>query len=411
MTIDIMADNATTAADGFITPMASESARAGEERTKAEFTGTAAQYFRIWMVNMLLTIITVGFYSPWAKVRNKRYFYGSAWLSGANFEYHAKPLAILVARLVLLAMFVAIPYGVSMGDFHNIGYFLILAVFLPWALVRGLAFNARNSSFAGMRFSFKCDFVPIYLIYSPVLIFSGLFFDAFLPDGFLLDFHWTKIGKNIWAVCTLLFLLSLPLPLLVRAYHSYKAGRHKLGGLRFYLHKPPVSGYYGALIVPLLCAMGIVVLVVGLMLFIAFKLGFDKPGGGITGYIGFINISTVLLSAVVFVQFSRAALLRLFWGNLRARNDKFEGRFVCDINILHFAFLILLVNVAAVIMSLGLLHPWAKIRKTKYLVQHIHIIAPTGAMSSLAAREGKKELPLGEELEVAEGFDFDVGLI
>lgn len=40
-----------------------------------EFTGTAGEYFGIWIVNILLTIVTVGFYSAWAKVRRKRYFY------------------------------------------------------------------------------------------------------------------------------------------------------------------------------------------------------------------------------------------------------------------------------------------------------------------------------------------------
>jgi hypothetical protein len=43
--------------------------------TPIEFTGTAGEYFGIWIVNILLTIVTVGFYSAWAKVRRKRYFY------------------------------------------------------------------------------------------------------------------------------------------------------------------------------------------------------------------------------------------------------------------------------------------------------------------------------------------------
>ena len=42
-----------------------------------EFRATGAEYFRIWIVNLLLTIITLGIYSAWAKVRRLRYFYGS----------------------------------------------------------------------------------------------------------------------------------------------------------------------------------------------------------------------------------------------------------------------------------------------------------------------------------------------
>ena len=33
------------------------------------FVGTGSEYFRIWIVNLLLTIVTLGIYSAWAKVR------------------------------------------------------------------------------------------------------------------------------------------------------------------------------------------------------------------------------------------------------------------------------------------------------------------------------------------------------
>ena len=38
------------------------------------FNGSGMEYFKIWIVNVLLTIITLGLYHPWAKVRNHRYF-------------------------------------------------------------------------------------------------------------------------------------------------------------------------------------------------------------------------------------------------------------------------------------------------------------------------------------------------
>ena len=36
------------------------------------FTGIGWEYFRIWVVNMLLTLLTLGIYSAWAKVRKAR---------------------------------------------------------------------------------------------------------------------------------------------------------------------------------------------------------------------------------------------------------------------------------------------------------------------------------------------------
>ena len=39
-----------------------------------DFGGSGFEYFKIWIVNILLILITLGVYYPWAKVRNQRYF-------------------------------------------------------------------------------------------------------------------------------------------------------------------------------------------------------------------------------------------------------------------------------------------------------------------------------------------------
>jgi uncharacterized membrane protein YjgN (DUF898 family) len=35
------------------------------------------EYFGIWIVNLLLSLVTLGIYTAWAKVRRLRYFYGN----------------------------------------------------------------------------------------------------------------------------------------------------------------------------------------------------------------------------------------------------------------------------------------------------------------------------------------------
>ena len=47
-----------------------------------EFTGSGSEYFKIWIVNVLLTIVTLGIYSAWAKVRRLRYFYNNTRFAG-----------------------------------------------------------------------------------------------------------------------------------------------------------------------------------------------------------------------------------------------------------------------------------------------------------------------------------------
>ena len=69
------------------------------------FTGNASEYFRIWIVNLLLSIITLGFYWPWAMVRARRYFYSNTHLDGHSFDYLAKPKNLLIGYLIVLIFF------------------------------------------------------------------------------------------------------------------------------------------------------------------------------------------------------------------------------------------------------------------------------------------------------------------
>src|SRR5579862_7615912 len=70
-----------------------------------EFTGDAHEYFRIWIVNLALSIVTLGIYSAWAKVRTNRYFYANTWVAGAPFQYLAQPLPILKGRIIAVTVF------------------------------------------------------------------------------------------------------------------------------------------------------------------------------------------------------------------------------------------------------------------------------------------------------------------
>ena len=40
-----------------------------------EFSGSGGEFFRVWIVNLLLTILTLGFYTPFARRRTAQYFY------------------------------------------------------------------------------------------------------------------------------------------------------------------------------------------------------------------------------------------------------------------------------------------------------------------------------------------------
>ena len=63
-----------------------------------EFKGEAREYFSIWIVNLILSILTLGIYSAWAKVRRIKYFHSNTAILGDGLRYHATGWMILKGR-------------------------------------------------------------------------------------------------------------------------------------------------------------------------------------------------------------------------------------------------------------------------------------------------------------------------
>jgi uncharacterized membrane protein YjgN (DUF898 family) len=69
--------------------------------------------------------------------------------------------------------------------------------------------------------------------------------------------------------------------------------------------------------------------------------------------------------------------------------------------------IIVLTNTLATVLTLGLFHPWARIRAMKYKVEHLSFV-PKGDIDSFVAAEQKQTSALGAE--VSDIMDFDFGL-
>jgi uncharacterized membrane protein YjgN (DUF898 family) len=158
-------------------------------QTPVVFTGKAGEYFGIWIVNLLLSIITLGIYSAWAKVRRKKYFYNNTLIDDVAFDYHASPIAILKGRIIAVVLFVL--YQV-LAQFSPVVGGILLILFLaalPWIVVRGMTFNARNSSHRGLRFDFDGTYgqATLTFVIYPILIFITL--------GLALPFVMQRLNK------------------------------------------------------------------------------------------------------------------------------------------------------------------------------------------------------------------------
>ncbi|MGL5004952.1 MAG: DUF898 family protein, partial [Casimicrobium sp.] len=106
-----------------------------------EFTGDTWEYFRLWTATQALIFVTLGIYSPWAKVRRLRYLARHYRLDGASFEYRANPLAILKGKLLVFGA-LAIGAMLSFWNPYVIAPLILLAFApLPWLMTRSFAFR------------------------------------------------------------------------------------------------------------------------------------------------------------------------------------------------------------------------------------------------------------------------------
>ena len=80
--------------------MASAEGAVAPTRHDFEFRGTGGEFFRIWILNLALTLLTFGIYSAWAKVRTRRYLYGNTYIAGHALDYDPSPWRILIGRLI-----------------------------------------------------------------------------------------------------------------------------------------------------------------------------------------------------------------------------------------------------------------------------------------------------------------------
>jgi uncharacterized membrane protein YjgN (DUF898 family) len=134
------------------------------------FTGSGSEYFRIWIVNLLLTLVTLGLYYPWAKVRKRRYFYGNTRVGGHAFNFHGDPKRMLRGYLLMAALTGL--YGVA-GHFSPMAAAVAVVAFaVIWpALFRASQqFRMANTSWRGLRFHFTGGLTGAYGAVLPLLL-------------------------------------------------------------------------------------------------------------------------------------------------------------------------------------------------------------------------------------------------
>ena len=265
-------------------------------RTPVVFTGRTSEYFGIWIVNLLLSIMTLGIYSAWAKVRRKKYFYHNTLIDGVGFDYHANPVAILKGRIIAFVLYMAFAYapqflspeiGLAVSGVLSI----LLFIAIPWIVVRGLKFNARNSSHRGLRFDFDGQYGKAALLFVgfPILFGSVVA---------LVIFAIVKLASAMIAglVGPLLVLAALAvyIPFIMQRQQQFMINHHKFGTTNFEM-KAKVKDFF-----MIFLKLFLVLLAVGTAVSVAIAILFKST-------LGTFMPHTSLLNQPAYVQTLSAA--------------------------------------------------------------------------------------------------------
>jgi uncharacterized membrane protein YjgN (DUF898 family) len=371
-----------------------------------KFTGTAGEYFRIWIVNAALTIVTLGIYSAWAKVRTRRYFYSNTVLDGQPFDYTARPGTILKGHAIVGGTLVLINV---LSKFTPIVGALVTAAAwcaVPFLLYKAHRFKARNSAYRNIRFRFLGDAMDAYKAYGFIPLFVILGLVMSLPA--LIEGPEGAAGPGVMAAATGIigvmagFLLMISFPVFIYLQKNYL--HNNIGyGKTTSLFRGEAGRFYGIYIRAFLMLLalpfigGILFAIFGAA---AFSVGTEGAGGA--AIVGFVILyGLFLLLATLVQQYIYASTFNYSWSNTRL------GPITLDTSLSAKSLAwIRFTNVLAIIFSLGLMTPWAKVRRARYVLKHTAAVLPADMGTFQAAAE-TDEGAVGDT--AADFFDWDIG--
>jgi len=391
-----------------------------------KFNGQGWEYFKIWIVNILLTIITLGFYYPWAKVRNKRYLYANSSLQDRNFEYHATGKQLFIGYLISVGLFILYVVLESLSPVLGLVVLLIFLAALPWIIWRSLKFNLHVSSFSNVRFSFHGSIGGAYFNYMllPILFFLSLYAGPLIAV-FVFSSAGQSSGFAIGLIGTLLVLLGIALAVYVYGTMQRKVNEYYIRGVNYgqghfdtqldagvfvkIAFKSVVLGIAGVFAILLSVAvLSFIVGASGSLLSLESSLTDPEALGSVLS-----NGSILLVIAIVYLGFIGLFVAVASYAYARRRRYIF-AKTQLDEKIRFESLLsarsmiwVSLSNLALIAVTLGFATPWATVRMMRLLLENTKVDTSVGFEDYVTQKQAEQS-SLGDQ--IGDAFDVDIGL-
>ncbi len=388
----VMGNNSTPAVQAHLLPI--------------EFTGSGSEYFRIWIVNLLLMFVTLGIYYPWAKVRRLRYFHANTLVGGEPMGFHADPKKILKGYFLVGVLFALYSAAGNFSALSGFLAFVIVAAIWPALLKSSMQFRLANTSWRGLRFHFKGSVGGAYRAVVPLFVPSLVILAAVVgvdnPDKPPV-WYFTTLG--IVSVVTLAVF-----PWLLWNLKQYQHNHYALAAQQT-TFKAPLRSFYTLFFKTL----GVVLLPIGLVVafaFIAVFLGKSSLSSGISPkalinpalvivlvMAGFAAVATTL---VVAKPYFTSRLQNLVW----TRTGNASLRFVSDLRFKSLLWLTVK-NWFLVVLTFGFYWPFAAVAVARMRLEAVTVktrIDPDTLVSQMRSVEGEAAGEAAGDL-----FGLDIG--
>ncbi len=362
------------------------------------FTGSGSEYFRIWIVNLLLILVTLTLYLPFARARRMAYFQNNTLVGGDPLGFHADPWKMFRGYVLVLAFGIA--YWAVSNFLPTLAWAAFLLLMALWPLLwrASLQFRLRNTSWRGVRMDFLGDTKSAYMAMLPFFL-PGLVFVAATPwleiDGEMRE-DMGAMAASLVGVVTLVFLALVP-------WMWARLKRYQHGGYAFAQERTELDAgtgsFYGLFFktlgvsLALMLALGTLVAIVAGIAAVTMGMSWGSLGGEasshgllIGGFVAVLGILAYILAPLVVGSYLNSRMQNLLWSNTRSPQVRFES----NLRLVPL-FKLTLVNWLLILLTLGLYWPFAKIRAARIRLEalSLEVDGPMDAWMADAQRRSK----------------------
>lgn len=378
------------------------------QKHRVSFSGSGGDYFRLWLANLLLTIVTLGIYTPWARRRRIQYFYRNTLVGADPLDFVASSRNMATSFLLVVVVYALINVMSSAGLNAAVGLItLSIAALVPWLWRSAQRFRLGNTTWRGLRFEFQATTREAYTAAWPLL--AAAFFVAMLslllpavtvPSA-------TRVPAVMGAVIAIAAFVGVGVVLIGLRFNflQLQMTRTSIGGQR-----GQFKASFGSFFKVALICLGVALLAYGalamLLAGVVAALGGLGRGAAMASrmwlfvLLGVATLPLMLAPAFITLAAWQALVFRTIWSHAGLSD---VARSKCRLKTSAFVWL-RTKNILLTLVTLGLYRPFAAVSEYRMKVESVRIYT-RGNIDTLASKLTRHKSALGDAAADMVGFD------